>query len=65
VLFTDGVVDETSLKGMKAEDLMEVVRGERGRRAPDVAQALKRAVLDYAGDQPLADDSTLLLVRFE
>ncbi len=65
VLFTDGVVDESSQRGMSADELKNFIRRGRDMKAPEVADMIRKEVIRAPGNSPLQDDSTLLLVRFE
>jgi sigma-B regulation protein RsbU (phosphoserine phosphatase) len=63
VLYTDGVVEAASAAGeMGEERLLAGLREMRGLPAADAARAVLKAAIDFAGDSPLADDATVVVV---
>lgn len=65
VMFTDGIVDESAQRGMKLEELMDMVRRGKNGPAGELARSVRRAVTEASSDQTLIDDATLLVVKFQ
>ena len=65
ILYTDGFVDAESGEGEKfgRQRLIAAVRRARRRSAREVLRRLWRELATFAGDNPLRDDATLVVVR--
>ncbi|HJO03330.1 MAG TPA: PP2C family protein-serine/threonine phosphatase [Acidobacteriota bacterium] len=65
VFYSDGVVEagESSGEMFGVQRLGEVVLANRARDAKTVVEAVFRAVRKFSGDEPLADDATIVVVR--
>jgi sigma-B regulation protein RsbU (phosphoserine phosphatase) len=65
VLYSDGVTEAQNEDGEEfgEERLLEVLRGEAGRRADDVIDHVIAAIDGFAGGAPQFDDITLLVVK--
>lgn len=65
VMYTDGVTEATSASGEEfGEDrLAAVVRANRFAPAAQIVKAVREAVLAHLGDQPAADDVTVVVVK--
>ena len=65
VFYSDGVVEAGEQGGemFGVERLGEVVLANRARDAKTVVEAVFRAVHKFSGDEPLADDATIVVVR--
>lgn len=63
VFYTDGVVEARSPTGAFSDGLLEAtLRSSAGMPAESVADAIERALLDFAGGRP-RDDTAILVVR--
>lgn len=67
VLFTDGVTESFNSAGVLFDDqqLLDVLRVQAGKNALEVRLAIEAAVAAHVGDEPAADDMTLLVVSHE
>jgi serine phosphatase RsbU (regulator of sigma subunit) len=65
VAFTDGVIDATNAKGeaFGRERLEQLVRDHHRLHANDLAQLVKRSVLEFCADSAPFDDLTLVVIR--
>ncbi len=65
VIFSDGVTEAFNGKGEQFEEarLMETVRGNLRKSAPEILNAVTGAVHKFAGDTPASDDLTLLVIK--
>lgn len=65
VFYTDGVVEAGESVGemFGVGRLSKVVLANRARDAKTVVEAVFRAVRKFSGDEPLADDATIVVVR--
>ncbi len=65
MFYSDGVVEagESSGEMFGVQRLGEVVLANRARDAKTVVEAVFRAVRKFSGDEPLADDATIVVVR--
>ncbi len=66
VLYTDGLTEAENIHGEAYGDerLAEVVRQHAGQSADAILQAINASVLDFMGDAPPFDDTTLFVVRY-
>lgn len=65
LFYTDGLTEAFSPAGeiFGEERLIEVIGGAQCESAEDLLQTLGRALGEFVGPQPLADDLTMLIVR--
>ncbi|HET9519469.1 MAG TPA: PP2C family protein-serine/threonine phosphatase [Candidatus Limnocylindrales bacterium] len=65
LLYTDGVTDARAPTGERFGDerLLGVIERHRGGSARDVVDALALAIRDFQGEEPAADDVTIVAVR--
>ncbi len=70
ILYTDGITEARAAlpdagKGQLfgEERLIEVVRAEQSRPAPEIQAAVLRAISSYTADTPQEDDITLVIIR--
>lgn len=65
LLYTDGLTEAMNEKGEEfgADRLADVVRQGADLPAKDLVHAVRQAVADFLGQQPLADDTTLVACR--
>jgi serine phosphatase RsbU (regulator of sigma subunit) len=63
VFYTDGVTEARRGRAQFGEErLLETLNKSRGRSAADIADAIERAVLEFAGPEP-SDDIAILVLR--
>jgi serine phosphatase RsbU (regulator of sigma subunit) len=65
ILYTDGMLDALNARGEEFGDerLRRVCAQHRAESAAQVVAALRDEVLHFVGDQPLADDCTVVIVK--
>ena len=65
ILYTDGMLDALNARGEEFGDerLRQVCEQHRTATASEIVAALSAEVLAFVGDQPLADDCTMVIVR--
>jgi sigma-B regulation protein RsbU (phosphoserine phosphatase) len=65
VLYTDGILDALNARGEEFGDtrLRRVCARRRTETASQIVAALRDEVLAFVGDQPLADDCTVVIVK--
>jgi len=65
LLYTDGVTEvlNISMEQFGQDRLAELVLQNTGSTAPDMLQAIRRALGTFGNNQPLADDVTLVALR--
>jgi phosphoserine phosphatase RsbU/P len=65
VLYTDGILDALNARGEEFGDtrLRHVCARHRTESAAQIIAALRDEVLTFVGDQPLADDCTVVIVK--
>lgn len=69
VLYTDGIVETNGraesgeIEEMGLDRLIEIVRREQHRTAAELVDAIFTAVATFAGDEPVRDDRTVVVVR--
>jgi sigma-B regulation protein RsbU (phosphoserine phosphatase) len=65
VLYTDGILDALNEHGEEFGDerLRQVCARQRARPAAQIVAAARDEVLRFVGDQPLADDCTMVIVK--
>ena len=65
LLYTDGVTDARAANGERFGDdrLLAVVERERRGSARDVVDALAAAISEFVGEEPAADDVTIVAIR--
>ncbi len=65
LLYTDGVTDVQNPEGdfFGEKGMLDVVRTNRRRSAPETLDALISSIYAYAGSEPQVDDITLMLVQ--
>jgi sigma-B regulation protein RsbU (phosphoserine phosphatase) len=67
LLYTDGLTDALNAAGedFGMDRLGEVLAAHRHRDAPGIVAALSQAVAEFAGDEPVFDDQTLVVIKRE
>lgn len=65
ILYTDGILDALNARGQEFGDarLQRVCAQHRDETAAQLVAALRDEVLTFVGDQPLADDCTVVIVK--
>ncbi len=65
ILYTDGILDALNARGQEFGDarLRRVCAQHRAETAAQIVAALRDEVLTFVGDQPLADDCTVVIVK--
>ena len=65
LLYTDGVTEVLNIGNEQfgQDRLAELVHQYADRTAPDLLQAVRRAVSAFGGDQPLVDDVTMVALK--
>lgn len=65
LLYTDGLTEVLNIHNEEfgQERLAELVQQHADRPAPDLLQALRRAVSAFGGNRPLADDITMVALK--
>jgi sigma-B regulation protein RsbU (phosphoserine phosphatase) len=65
ILYTDGILDALNARGEEFGDarLRRVCAQHRAETAAQIVAALRDEVLAFVGDQPLADDCTVVIVK--
>jgi phosphoserine phosphatase RsbU/P len=65
LLYTDGVTDTRRSSGERFGDerLLAVVEDARGGTARDLVEAIVGAIAEFQGDEPAADDVTIMALR--
>jgi len=65
ILYTDGILDALNARGEEFGDerLRRVCTRHRTKSAAHIVAALRNEVLRFVGDQPLADDCTVVIVK--
>ena len=64
LLYTDGITEARGEDGYFGEERLLQTIAEHGGSGPDLLDALLARVEDFAGGRPMADDWTLLTVRY-
>jgi serine phosphatase RsbU (regulator of sigma subunit) len=64
IFFTDGVYEAANRQGEEfgLARLEKVIRANVYRSSPDILNAIMKAIADFAGDEPVADDICLVTV---
>ena len=66
LLYTDGVTEaENSLRELYGLGrLSEFVQAHATDSAPEIHDGIRSALSDFTGDQPVGDDSTIIVLKF-
>jgi sigma-B regulation protein RsbU (phosphoserine phosphatase) len=66
VVYTDGVSEAENSRDEQfgVERLAEVVGSARGASAGQIHSRIRGALKDFVGDEPIHDDSTLIVLKF-